>query len=282
MLAASTKRGGKAARRGSAAFALFFLLLATAGIARAENNPIVFQSTETPPYWCESLPENGFAGAMFQLISAAAGIEYSLEFLPVKRFRNSLATYIVGDPDLLINQKHRAIFPIGLFRSAFFYYKPHHELIEFRSLRDLQGYTLGVLRGTLEDKDYFDKNGINVEESDSIESLLKKLKRGRIDFCILVAGTGTYMIKQIFPEEQDNFAKVVIPGSYRPIAIMIDVAVPEGKAVARRYRRVLDKTLHSQKYHDILENFYGKNNIPGDRFEQLKRFEQYYANTWDN
>ena len=155
-------------------------------------------------------------------------------------------------------------------------------MIEFRSLRDLQGYTLGVLRGTLEVKDYFDKNGINVEESDSVESLLKKLKRGRIDFCILVAGTGRYKIEQIFPEEQDNFAQVVIPGSYRPIAIMIDVDVPEGKAVARRYRQVLDKTLRSQKYHDILENFYGKNNIPGDRFEQLKRFEQVYANTWDN
>jgi len=282
MLATSTRRCEKAAR-GSAAFALLFLLLTTAtGIAVAENNPIVFQSTETPPYWSASLPENGVGGAMLQLLSAAAGVPYSLEYLPVKRFRHSLATYIVGDPDLLINQKHQAIFPIGIFRAAFFYYKPHHEVIEFHSLRDLHGYTLGVLRGTLEDKDYFDKNGINVEESDSVESLLKKLKRGRIDFCILVAGTGTHWIKQIFPEEQDNFAQVVIPGSSRPIAIMIDVDVPEGKAVARRYRQVLDKTLRSQKYHDILENFYGKNNIPGDRFEQLKKFEQVYANTWDN
>ncbi len=282
MLATSTRRCEKAAR-GSAALALFFLLLATAtGIAVAENNPIVFQSTETPPYWSASLPENGVGGAMLQLLSADAGVTYSLEFLPEKRFRNSLAPYIVGDSDLLINQKHRAIFPIGILHSVFFYYKPHHELIEFRNLKGLQGYTLGVLRGTLEDKDYFGKNGINVEESDSVESLLKKLKRGRIDFCILVEGTGKYTIKQIFPEEQDNFVKVFIPGSYRPIAIMIDVDVPEGKAVSRRYRQVLDKTLRSPKYHDILENFYGKNNIPGDRSEQLKKFEQVYANTWDN
>jgi polar amino acid transport system substrate-binding protein len=282
MLATSTRRC-EIAVRGSAAFALLFLLLVTAmGIAMAENNPIVFQSTETPPYWSSSLPENGVSGAMLKLLSAAAGVPYSLKYLPVKRFRHSLATYIVGDPDLLINQKHRAIFPIGLFRSAFFYYKPHNDIIEFHSLKDLHGQTLGVLRGTLEDKDYFDKNGINVEESDSIESLLKKLKRGRIDFCILVAGTGTYWINQIFPEEPDNFAKVVIAESYRPIAIMIDVDVPEGKAVARRYRKVLDKTLRSQKYHEILEKHYGKNNIPGDRFEQLKKFEQVYTNTWDN
>jgi len=200
----------------------------------------------------------------------------------VKRFRNSLATYIVGDPDILTNQKHRAVFPIGIFRSAFFYYKPHHDVIEFHNLKDLQGHTLGVLRGTLEDKDYFVNNGINVEESDSVESLLKKLKRGRIDFCILVDAAGQYTIQQIFSAEQDNFAQVAIPGSIRPVTIMIDVDVPEGRAVAQRYRQVLDKTLRSQEYHEILEKFYGKNNIPADRFEQLKRFEQVYASDWDN
>lgn len=273
--------GGKAAGRGIA-LALFALFLATAGLARAENNPVVFQSTDTPPFWSASLPDNGMGGAILQMLSAAAGVPYSIEYLPVKRFRHSLATYIVGDPDILLNQKRRAVFPIGIFRSAFFYYKPHHDVIEFHSLRDLEGHTLGVLRGTLEDKDYFASNGIKVEENDSIESLLKKLKRGRIDFCILVDAAGQYAIKQIFPEEQDNFAMAAIPGSVRPIAIMIDVDAPEGKAVAQRYRKVLDKTLRSRKYQDILEKFYGRNNVPADRLEQLKKFEQYYASDWDN
>lgn len=279
MLASSTMGRRKAS---SIVAVLCALLLATAGIARAGSNPVVFESTDTPPFWSASLPENGLGGSMLNLVSAAAGVEYSIEYLPVKRYRHSLATYIVGDPDILINQKRRAIFPIGLFRSAFFYYKPHHDVIEFHSLRDLQGHTLGVLRGTLEDKDYFIRNDINVEENDSVESLLKKLKRGRIDFCILVDAAGQYTIKQIFPAEQDNFVQVAIPGSVRPIAIMIDVAVPEGMAAAQRYRQVLDKTLRSQEYHDILEKYYGKNNIPGDMFEQLKRFKQVYASDWDN
>jgi len=133
--AAPMTRGGKAAYRRAV---LALLLLAAAGMARAENHPVVFQSTETPPFWSASLPENGLGGTILHLISDAAGVAYSIEYLPVKRFRHSLATYIVGDPDILINQKHRAIFPIGLFRSAFFYYKPHHEVIEFHSLRDLR------------------------------------------------------------------------------------------------------------------------------------------------
>ena len=279
MLAASTTGGGKILRSWAAAA---LLLLAAAGIARAENHPVVFQSTETPPFWSATLPENGLGGAMLHLLSVAAGVPYSIEYLPVKRFRNSVATYIVGDPDILTNQLHRAVFPIGIFRAAFFYYKPHHDVIEFHNLKDLQGHTLGVLRGTLEDKDYFVSNGIKVEESDSVESLLKKLKRGRIDFCILVDATGRYAIKRIFPDEQDDFVQSAIPGSVRPIAIMIDIDVPEGRAVAERYRRVLDKTLRSQAYHEILESYYGKNHIPGDRFEQLKKFAQYYAVDWDN
>ncbi len=260
--------------------ALLFLLAAS--IAKAESYPVVFQSTETPPFWSASLPENGLGGAILHLMSAAAGVPYSIEYLPVKRFRHSLAPYIVGDPDILTSSAHRAVFPIGIFRSAFFYYKPHHDVIEFHSLKDLQGHTLGVLRGTLEDKEYFISNGIKVEENDSVESLLKKLKRGRIDVCILVDAAGRYTIKQAFPTEQDDFVLVAIPNSVRPIAIMIDIDAPEGRDIAERYRRVLDRTLHSQKYHEILENFYGKNHIPGDRFEQLEKFARYYAIDWGN
>lgn len=260
---------------------LLFLLLAGAGTARAESDAIVFQSTETPPFWTQSLPDNGMGGAMLQLLSKAAGVRYSIEYLPVKRFRNSLAAYIVGDPDILLNQKQRAILPIGIFRSAFFFYKPHHDVIDFHGLRDLQGHTLGVLRGTLENKDYFVDNGIKVEESNSIESLLQKLKKGRIDFCILVDAAGQFTIKQLFPAEENNFAQVAIANSIRPITIMIDLTVPAGRGVAEHYRQVLQQTLQSRSYHDILERFYGKNNIPADWFEQLKKFENYYASSWE-
>lgn len=246
---------------------------------RAE--PVVFQSTDTPPYWSAQLPGNGLGGEFLQLLSDAAGVTYAIDYLPAKRFRQSVATYMLGDPDILTNQKHRAIFPIGIFHSAFFYYKPRHEVISFHGLRDLQGLTLGVLRGTIEDKEHFVRNGIKVEESDSVESLLRKLKKGRIDLCITVAGTGRYAVQQLFPGEWDNFVQAIIPGLDRPIAIMIDVDDAEGKKIAGRYRQVLDKTLHSKEYRAILEKFYGRNNIPADRQGQLDKFIRYYQSTWD-
>jgi polar amino acid transport system substrate-binding protein len=249
--------------------------------AFAQAEPIVFQSTDTPPYWSAQLSGNGLGGEILKLLSSEAGVEYVIDYLPVKRFRQSQASYIVGDPDVLLDQKRRAIFPIAVFRLAFFYYKPHHDVIEYHSLRDLKGHTLGVLRGTIENKEVFVRNRIKVEESDSVESLLRKLRRGRIDFCILVAGTGNYAVQQQFPQERDNFVQSIIPGMDRPIALLIDTEVAEGKKVAQRYRQVLDKTLHSQKYRDILENFYGKNAIQTGRDEQLDKFIQYYSSTWN-
>ena len=243
--------------------------------------PVVFQSTDTPPYWSARLPDNGFGGAVLKLLSENANVAYTLEYLPVKRFRQSTAPYLVGDPDILITPKPRAIFPVGVFRTAFIFYKPHHDVIEFHSIRDMKGHTLGVLRGTIEDKASYIAIGVNVEESDSIESLLRKLKKGRIDFCITVAGAGRYTIQKIFPQETENFAEAIIPALDRPITIMVDMDTPENRDVAVRYRQVLVKTLHSAQYRRAVENFYGKNKIPADREQQLNKFIQYYANTWN-
>jgi polar amino acid transport system substrate-binding protein len=262
----------------------FLTLIGLIGVLMAASacaETVAFQSTETPPYWSANLPENGLGGAFLKLFSDQAGISYTINYLPVKRYRQSQATYLVGDPDILLNQKHRAIFPIGIFHTSFFYYKPHHAEIEFHGLRSLRGYTLGVLRGTLEDKSSFIHSGIKVEESDSAESLLRKLKRGRIDLCILVEGAGRYTVGRLFPQEQEDFVGLVIPGLTRPLAVMIDVGDPEGKIVARHYRQVLDKTLHSRQYQDILEAFYGRENIPDGRDELLDKFVHDYANTWD-
>jgi ABC-type amino acid transport substrate-binding protein len=213
---------------------------------------------------------------MLRLLSKAADVPYRIAYLPVKRFRTSEGGYIVGDPDIMASQSKRAILPIGLFRSAFFYYKPHHPVMNFQGMRALRGYTVGMLRGTLEDKQMFVRNGIKVEESDSNESLLRKLKRERLDFCIMVDETGRYLIKKEFPSETENFMTDVIPNSQRPIAIMIDTSQPQGKAMAKRYRDVLLPTLHSTAYAEILESHYGKDKVRDTYFSELHSFIKTY------
>lgn len=248
-------------------------------VSSVQAGPIVFESTDTPPYWSPALPDNGIGGSILKLLSAEAGVAYSIEYLPVKRFRNSHAAYIVGDPDILVNQKDRAIFPISVFRSAFFYYKPRRDAVDLHTLRDLRGLTLGVLRGTIEDMASFTRYDIRVEESDSIDSLLRKLKRGRIDVCIMVASAGSYKIQALFPAERDDFVQVYIAGMDRPVAVMVDLDSAEGREIAQRYRQVLIKTLHSQQYRDLLRSY--ADALGSYPEEKLNDYLRYYANTWD-
>ncbi|NNM81922.1 MAG: ABC transporter substrate-binding protein [Burkholderiales bacterium] len=257
---------------------VLFLLLVSASV-RAD--PVVFQSTDTPPFWSASMPEDGDAGRLLHIVSAAAGVRYSIEYLPVKRFRMSRATYILGTPEVLDAPGHRAIFPIAFFRSAFFYYKPHHEAIELGNPASFRGHTLGVLRGTVEDRESFERNGIRVEESDSIDSLLRKLERGRIDFSILVKASGLYDIGRLFPEKADRFAVVEIPGTVRPIAIMIDTSSPEGREVAARYGKVLEQTIHGAAYRQALSNMYGRKRLE-EAGREIDDFVKAYRNTWEN
>ncbi len=255
----------------------WLLLLVLAKGACAEV--VVFESTETPPFWSASLPEDGDAGRLLGILSRAAGIAYSIEYVPVKRFTRSHASCIVGTPDVLADPGGRAIFPIAVFNSAFFFYRPHHDVIESGSLANFRGHTMGVLRGTLEDKAGFERNGIRIEESDSIDSLLRKLRRGRIDFSILIEASGRYDIDRLFPGEVGHFATVEIPGTARPIAVMIDKTSPQGRAIAARYRKVLDGVIRGPAYRDALARIYGAGRVE-TVLRQIDRFVGEYRNTW--
>lgn len=262
--------------------ALLWLVSCMACTAQAAESPVVFVSTDTPPFFSAGLPENGYAGAILHLLSERAGVEYRIEYLPIKRFRSSEAAYIVGDPELLMTHKRKAIFPIALFNSAIFFYKPHHEVIKYRRVEELGGHTLGVLRGTVGDMRYLTERGIKVHQSDSVESLLRMLKRGRIDFCILVQATGMQAISELFPQEKEQFAQKKIPGGERPIAIVIDLDTAGSAQIAKRYGKVLRRTLAGAEYQKILDAYWGKGQVPEEFKPKLGSFVEFYASTWEN
>jgi polar amino acid transport system substrate-binding protein len=255
-----------------------FLALTMPMTAIAESQPITFLSTESPPYWSPSLKDHGIGGATLKLLSEAAGIQYVIDYVPSNRFHLSSAPYMLGDPDFMKSQYQRAIIPIGIFHSSFFFYKPKHGPIEIKSIRDLSGHTLGVLRGSLQDRAAFERQGVRILEGNSEESLLKMLRKGRIDLCILVAGTGVHTINKIFPHDKEAFTQTVIPSLTRPLAIIINTSTPEAKAITHRYRQVLARVLNSEKYRALLQQFY-HDEVVDDRKEQLDKFIQYYAKT---
>ncbi|MBF0495656.1 MAG: transporter substrate-binding domain-containing protein [Deltaproteobacteria bacterium] len=251
-----------------------------AGIA-ADQEIIEFGSSETPPLWSPALPEDGMAGEILHTISREINVRSIIRYIPIKRLRKDLKHNHLGDPENFAGQEFSSFIVIAVFRSSFFYYRPNHpQGITYRTLADLKGYTLGVMRGALEDRSYFEKLGIKVEESNSEISLFKKLKNGRIDLCAVIEVSGIFTINKLFPLDAHNFERIEIARSVQPLAIMFDKDYPGGGGLGKKYEAGLDKIISDGNYRQILEKYYSKGNIPADWFIQLEKFKYLFQNKW--
>jgi len=234
-------------------------------------------SSETPPFWSANLANDGMCGEILHAISANSGITSKIVFYPTKRLIRMKTGNHVGDPEHWPDQKFEAVIPIATFCSSFYYYKPNHEkAIVFKDLGDLKGFTIGVIKRSIEDTSFFESRGIRIEESYKQESLFKKLKLGRIDLCGMVDLSGIVILNSLFPDEKGNFARIPLPRSVSAICIMIDADYPNAKQIADQYRAGLDTVVANGTYRSILQKYYGPNNVPKDWFVQLLRFRAQY------
>jgi len=246
--------------------------------ANGQETAVKFGANESPPYWSKNHPYGGLCGEILHAMSKEIDLETVIEFKPIKRLIDDDTDNVTGNPMFfLANHDYGSTIPIALCYSALFHYRPNRtEDIAFTRLADLKGYKIGIQKGTLVDRSYFDSAGVTFEESYSEQSLFKKLKLGRLDLCICIDLVGHLTIQELFPEEVGNFAAINIPRSVTPIAIMLAEKYPHAKELAKKYRKGLRIITENGTYQDILEKYYGKNRIPVDWFSNLTRFADMY------
>lgn len=239
---------------------------------------VKFSANESPPYWSKSLPYGGLCGELLHAMSREVNLHTVIEFKPIKRLIDDDTNNVTGNPMFfLANHDYGSTIPIALCYSALFYYRPNRpQGIAFTRLADLRGHRIGILKGTLVDRSYFDTAGIAFEESYTEQSLFKKLKLGRSDMCICIDLVGHSTIRELFPDEVGNFSGMNIPRSVTPIAIMLSKKHPHAKELAKKYKRGLGIITENGTYQHILEKYYGKNRTPEDWFSKLREFADMY------
>lgn len=255
-----------------------FLVWLVSMPVNAQNATVMLDANESPPFWSIKLPYDGMCGEIVHAISSEVGLISHIRFKPLKRLIEDDSNNDLGNPQFyMVNQDFAAIVPIAIYNTAIFYFKPKHvEKITFKSLQDLKGYRIGILKGTLADHSVFAKAGIIFEESYTQKSLFKKLRLGRIDLVIEIDLVGRTMISELFPDDAGNFESILIAGSAAPIAILIAENYPAGKIIGEKYREGLQRIIKGGKYNKILEKYYGKDGVPSDWFDNLKRFDRIY------
>ncbi|MDO8455154.1 MAG: transporter substrate-binding domain-containing protein [Sulfurimonas sp.] len=261
-------------------FLFMLLLILQSSLYSQEKrvNTVVLDANEAPPYWSKTLPNDGIAGEIIYALSKVSGLNSEIVFKPLSRNIEDETNNDLGNPAFFMaNQDFAAIIPIALYHISLYYYdSDHKEKFYFKSLADLKGKKIGILKGTLIDNSYFQKEGVQFEESYSHESLFKKLKLGRLDMIIVIDLVAQQTLKQLYPQEIAKFIQVNINTSSNPIAIMLADEYPDAKNIAKKYRQGLKKIIENGTYEKILSRYYIKETLPDGWFKELERFEQLY------
>lgn len=245
----------------------------------ANADAVQLEANESAPYWSPSLPGGGLGSEIVQAISAAAGLETRIDFVPLSRMIKDRNNNDLGNPDFyMAEQEFAAIIPIAITQVSLFYYRPHFSAPpRISNFNDLTQYRVGILKGTLVDRRMFEDMGLHFESSYSQASLFKKLKLGRLDMVFEIDLVGQQMIAQWFPDQAADFARVPLPNSISPIAIMLDAELPDAASLAESYRKGLSAIIADGGYQRIVEKYYPDGRLPADWFSQLARFQALYA-----
>lgn len=247
----------------------------------AETGELVFLSTDSPPIWSPNLSNKSLGAEILETIAQEADLAIKLDYLPLKRYERLTSGNRVGNPSYFIGQEFAAVIPLLTTQAGFCYYQPHQpEGKRFHSLMDLNGLTLGVIRGTVANKDDFLSYGVNIEENTSLDALFNKLKQGRIDVALVIDITAYYYINRLFPNEIDNFQFNALANGETPITIMLDKNTPNAKELSVKIRQALQKIIADGRYYQILSRQqYANEAIAADWRKRLVQNLDHYRAT---
>jgi len=246
-------------RRLSGILFAFFLMMTSA--AQSFAGTVEILSFEYPPL----ITENG-TGIMERIVTEAARtVDDTVTFLvyPRKRamimFENTEARLFLGESRYFPDMSSGIDVQKLLYaRVVLVYLKERNPSLAFSGIEDLKGKQAGVSLGS-NLTFVFEKAGIYVQETGKVENNIKKLNAGRIDIWGTVDVTAITLIEQHFPKQGDKF--VIWEFERFPVELVAKKNTPAEKML-QKFRTGFDNIVSSGKYKMILEEFYGKDQVP--------------------
>jgi len=174
---------------------MFLLLFFLAQSAQAEPQ-LRMASLEYPPYSSAHLPDGGSIVALTRRTFAMRGYQVQIDFMPWARVRRELGN---GNYQGALALWPKEIQEEGLQPSRPLFYSElglfirNGYTLQFNKLQELQGRTLGIVRGYGYPQHIFDA-GLILESSVDDISNLRKLNARRFDMVLLERAVGNHLI----------------------------------------------------------------------------------------
>ena len=275
-------------------FLLLFVSVHTLHAQTLQTQVIVLEANEAPPYWSKKMPYNGMAGEIIQAISKVQGFETKIKFKPLTRLINDDENNDLGNPEFFIPyQDFEDIITIAIYHISFYIYeydhekykridRNNHEKYNFKSLYELRGKKIGLIKGASMERNELEIYGAILETSYSQASLFKKLKLGRLDYVMSINLVAQDVIQKNFSNEAENFIPIEIKGLSSPIAIMIAQEQKDARAYSKKFKEGLRTIILNGTYENIVKKYYKSKSLPANWFKDLKRYNQLYQIEEDN
>ncbi len=230
-----------------------------AGPAYEDGNTIVLTTGEWAPYTGEALENQGFFTEITTAVFKEMGKTAKYVFYPWER-----AEKAVGDGEAwgafpyTPNEERAKTYTFSnnvvYSTTYFFYYKPHMQAVTWEKLEDLQPYTLGTVTGYYHEKLFADAQ-LTTDSSADEASGLKKLQAQRIDLFPMNDLVGWALIKELFPNEVDNFGVLEKPMDQTELTIMVSKSDPEALKLLDEFNAALQKIKDNGVYDQILTKY---------------------------
>ncbi len=240
--------------------------------APVSKKQIPLAAFDYPPYMDESLPEKGLFCELVAAAYRSLGYTVSFEFYPGKR-----ATQNVVEGEVLASlgsernysedaRKNDVLQSVRVFyfRTVGFYLKDRFKSISFKTLKDLQGYRIGIIRGAsasiLFNK--YPELNLDIEEVTTMKQMFKKVYAKRNDLGFTVELSGRMFFAKHYPNEKDRWAMTedAMQGIFGDV--VFSKKYPDGEKYLNIFKNGLQQIRDNGTYLHILEKYYGVGKVP--------------------
>jgi polar amino acid transport system substrate-binding protein len=180
-------------------------------------------STDYPPYFATSLPEQGTLSAIARAAFEAAGYEVTLTFRPWARL---MAEVEGGRYDGVVAVWYKAeresflAYTDPLVDTHIGFYGRRDATIDVRNLGKLAPYTIGTVRGYA-NPPAFDAAKLTTDEAVDDVTNLRKLAAGRLDLVLIDKALADYLVRQNMPASTATIGWLEPPVQTMPLYVGI-------------------------------------------------------------
>jgi len=251
-------------------FPLFLLWILSIGLAApVQANQLTLTAFDYPPYMDQSLPSKGVFCELVAAAYKASGYEVHFRFYPLRRstqyvMNGTVLGQLGTEWNFPATVRERAITPVPLFyyRVVGFYRTDYLKDIQFQSLADLQGYHLGVIRGSSDAQLFRGLHSLTVEEVSHGEQLFKKLVARRNDIGFMAELSGLSILHRSYPQQLEHWRQTdsIIQGLLAQV--VFSKAYPHYDRYVAALQQGIRVIRNNGLYTRILEKYYGKGKVP--------------------